>query len=91
MLATEAEAAILKRVIAPDSGGMPIEAARQILNLGFDEADHVRMGELSEKAQEGKLSQEEREELEGYINVSHLIALLQSKARTSLKRNGSTA
>lgn len=90
MLATETEVAILKRVIAPESGGMPAEGARQILNLGFNESDHARMGELSEKAQEGALSEAEREELEGYINVSHLIALLQSKARASLKRRGST-
>jgi hypothetical protein len=91
MLATEAEAAILKRVLAPEEGGFPTEAARQILNLGFTEADHARMADLSTKAQVGTLTTGEREELEGFINVSHLIALLQSKARMSLKKQGFAA
>jgi hypothetical protein len=46
------------------------------------------MAELSQKAQEGKLSDAERDELESYINVSHLLALLQSKARQWLRDPG---
>jgi hypothetical protein len=43
------------------------------------------MAELSSKAQEGTLTPEEQDELDGYINVSHFIAFVQSKARISLK------
>ena len=85
MVATTAEAAILKRVISPESGDLPREAAQQILKLGFSESDHARMAELSARAQEGTLTDSEREELDAYTNVSHFVALLQSKARTSLK------
>jgi hypothetical protein len=91
MLSSDVEAAILTRVITPDQGGLPMEAARQILNIGFSEADHARMAELSDRAQLGSLTAGEREELEGLINVSHLIALLQSKARISLRKQGSAA
>ena len=64
---------------------MPPEVARAILTLGFQESDHARMRELSEKAQDGALTDAERDELDGYINVSHFIAFIQSKARISLK------
>jgi hypothetical protein len=87
MLATEAEAAILKRVIRPEEGDFPVEVARELLRLGFQESDHARMAELSAKAQDGTLTQTEQDELDGYINISHLIAFIQSKARMSLKQH----
>jgi hypothetical protein len=85
MLATETEAAILKRVIHPEWGNLSPEAARQLLQLGFDESDHAHMAELSSKAQTASLTPSEQDELDGYINVSHLIAFLHSRARMSLK------
>ncbi|MBV8076429.1 MAG: hypothetical protein JO284_08530 [Planctomycetaceae bacterium] len=42
----------------------------------------------SAKAQEGTLTKAERAELEEYLRVSDLLALLQSKARLSLKKAG---
>jgi hypothetical protein len=91
MLATEAETAILKRVIRPDVGDIPPDAARALLSLGFPESDHARMAELSAKAQLGSLSAAEQDELDGYVNVSHFIAFIQSKARISLKNSGPTS
>ena len=85
MLATESEAAILKRVIQSDSGDVSPEAARALLAFRFTESDHDRMNALSAKAHDGSLSPAEKEELDGYINVSHFIAFVQSKARMSLK------
>jgi hypothetical protein len=85
MLASEVETAILKRVISPEIGDVSPEAAKALLALGFPESDHARMEELSDKAQEGTLTQGEQDELDGYINVSHFIAFVQSKARISLK------
>ena len=85
MLATPNEAAILRRVIRPEVGDISQEAARALLTFRFAESDHIRMAELSAKAQEGSLTQAEEEELDGYINVSHFIAFVQSKARISLK------
>ena len=44
------------------------------------------MTELAERNQGGDLSAEEREELDSYVRSGHLLALLHSKARKSLKR-----
>lgn len=83
-----AEAEILRRVLQPEQGDLVPDAAHALLALDFAENDHRQMAELSAKAQEGALTPAEREQLEGYINVSHLIAFIQSKARLSLKRQG---
>ena len=44
------------------------------------------MDELSAKAQKGTLTPEERAEIEELIRVNLKLAILQSKARLSLKR-----
>lgn len=79
------EAAILKRVIRPEVGDISPDAARALLAMGFAESDHERMAQLSVKAKQGTLTSGEQDELDGYINVSHFIAFVQSKARLSLK------
>ena len=86
MLITEAETAILKRVLRPDVGDVSPDAAKALLRLAFAETDHVRMTELSDKAQADALTPSEQDELDGYINVSHLIAFIQSNVRLSRKR-----
>jgi len=80
------ELSILGRIIDPEDPSLSPEAARSILLLDFRGSDHERMSALLTKNREGKLSDNERAELESYNNVSHLIALWQSKARVSLKR-----
>jgi hypothetical protein len=46
------------------------------------------MAQLSAKAATGTLTSDEREELAEYLRVADLLALLQSRARNSLKRAG---
>lgn len=84
-LSTKSEADILARVIGPNKSGLSPEAARSIMSLTFDPADVARMNELSREASEGSLSEEEQDELDRYERVGHLLAILQSKARVSLK------
>lgn len=79
------EATILSRVIAPDNGGMAPEAARSILGWKFPQTDLERMAVLSEKANAGRQSAVEQEELNDDERVGHLIGIAQSKARLSLK------
>jgi hypothetical protein len=43
------------------------------------------MHELSLKSQEGRISAQELDELDSYITAGDLLALLQSKARKTLK------
>jgi hypothetical protein len=80
------EAAIFGRLIRADNGDLPHELARYILTIGFDSQDQARMRDLAARNQEGLLSPEEKEELQGYVKAGHLLALLHSKARKSLKR-----
>jgi hypothetical protein len=44
------------------------------------------MRELAERNQEGQLSTEEREELDDFVKIGDLLAILQSKARKLLKQ-----
>ena len=64
------------------------ELARHVLRLGFAERDRARMHELAVKNQEGEISPAERQELDNFVKVGDLLAVLQSKARLSLKRLG---
>jgi len=84
------EVAILSRVLKPNTPSLTAAAAKAMLELEFDDADKHRMHQLSSKAQEGTLSRREQQELNNFERVGHLIGLMQSKARRSLKaRQGS--
>ncbi|HEY7116256.1 MAG TPA: hypothetical protein VH475_06710 [Tepidisphaeraceae bacterium] len=82
---------ILERVIAPQRGGMSSELARHVLGLEFSESDHARYGELSAKARDGTLNTDERAELEEFLMVNNLLAILKSKARVSLRQHNPAA
>jgi hypothetical protein len=74
------EAAILNRVIQPESGDWPRAAAETILGIGFDPKDLELMSLLLEKAQSGSLSTEEAEVLENYRHIGKLLELMKSRA-----------
>lgn len=67
---------------------MSAEAARGILALDFAERDKARVKELGIKSNVGTLTAEERSELESYVRVGKMLAVLQSKARRSLRPGG---
>jgi len=79
------EVALLNRLIRPERNGLSAAAARSILAIDFDADDRARMRELSAKARAGTLSAKEKAEIESYERVGHIIDLLHSKARCSLK------
>jgi hypothetical protein len=81
------EAAILARVIPADEEELSPAAAQYQLTFRFGESDIARMSELSELAQQGKLTSQEQTELDSYIHVSNLLAIMQSKGRRALKRS----
>ncbi len=84
-LLESSEAAILGRVIRPDAGDWPQDAAKAILALGFDQTDGDRMTLLLAKAKEGELMENEETELEHYRHVGRLLELMKSRARCSLQ------
>jgi len=78
------EAAILARMIQTRSGELSLEAANYLLSFQFDESDLSRMNELSELARQGLLSPAQASELDSYIHVGNLLAVMQAKARRAL-------
>jgi hypothetical protein len=78
-------AEVLRRVFDLPGHGMTPALAEGILALDFPEDDAVRIGELNARANEGQLTEDERAELEAYVNISDLLAWWQSKARQSLQ------
>jgi len=79
--------AILNRVIQPDDAMLSPDAARTLLVLKFQKEDERRMNRLAAKARQGTLTERERAAAEQYNLISHLLALLQAKARQTLKRH----
>jgi hypothetical protein len=78
------ETGILARLIQTRRDDLPRDAAEYLLSLQFEERDISRMNELSEMARSGSLSEAETAELDSYIHVSNLLAVIRSKARRSL-------
>jgi len=70
---------------------MSPEVAHRLLQINYSEADHARMAHLADKSIEGTLSDDEREELENYVVVGDLLSLLQSKARSYLRKHSPAA
>lgn len=79
------EAAILNRGCRSDQGTLDRKAAETFLRFGFADQDRARMEQLAEAARQGALTNSERSEIEGYERIGHLISLLKSKARVSIK------
>jgi len=78
------------RLFDPVSAVLSPEAALYILNLGFPQSDIDRMQELAEKARAGALTLEEHIEMDNYERVGHVLSLMKSKARKSLKKTRAT-
>jgi hypothetical protein len=85
---TLTEAEVFSRIFEPEKPNLSQSAAQSILSLDFRAEDRTYMNALAEKARQGKLTKQEDAELETYIQVGHLLAIMQSKARQSLKKNG---
>jgi hypothetical protein len=85
------EAAIITRMIHPETADLPDDAAQALLRLRFDQTDLDRMHELAVKNQDDALTTAEKAELESYLRVSYFIDLMHAKARLSLRASNSTS
>ena len=84
-------ASIFERIIRPTDGTLSAELAAYLLELDFPPADHSRYEFLSIRAQEGSLTEDERAELDDLLTASEVLAIFQSKARMSLRRQNPAA
>ena len=80
---------ILDRIIRPQQGGFSEEHARYVLSLDFTSDEQARYADLAAKAQEGSSALAEKAELDHLLMVNAMLAVLQSKARVSLKKHNS--
>jgi len=85
------QSGILERIIEPQRGGFSPEHARYVLSLDFSPEEHGVYASLSDKAQAGALSDQERADLDDFLTVNALLTILQAKARISLNRHGPAA
>lgn len=85
MAGQNTEAGILARLIQTRQDDLSRDAANYLLSLRFDDHDVSRMNELSELARLGELGTRDAAELDSYIHVSNLLAVMQSSARRSLR------
>ena len=83
------EASILSRLLDLRAADLTPAVAEFLLTIQFPSQDVPRMNQLSDLAQHGALSATQQAELDSYIHVSNLLALLQSRARKLLKAQGS--
>jgi hypothetical protein len=79
------EAAILARVIESGPAVITPDVARYLLSMQLPPGDEDRVNALSAKARDGSLSDAEAQELESYLHIGRLLAVMQSRARRLLR------
>jgi hypothetical protein len=82
---------IIRRIFGSDDEKLSPEVARFFLGLSLTDADNERIAELSEKSNAGTLSTDERDEPGMYMLAGDLVAIMQSRARLSLKNHSPAA
>lgn len=80
---------ILDRFLDPLTDCLTPEVARRVVALSLDRDTQERIEELREKANEGRLSDEERAEYEEAVEGLDLLGVVKSKARAALARHTS--
>jgi len=86
-MSTAYENTVLDEVLEPVARCFTPDVARQIVALRTAPTLQSRLDELAGKANEGELTEEEREQYEAYVEAIDLIGILQVKARKILATN----
>jgi hypothetical protein len=80
-------ATVLSRALQ-SKGDVPPEGARFILDLGIMADDKKRTLELLAKQQQGRITAQEREDLESYVEADNMLSILKAQAILALKKAG---
>lgn len=83
-MSTSHENTALDEVLEPVARCFTPEVARRISELRAALALQTRLDELANKANEGDLTDQEREQYEAYVEAIDVISILQAKARRVL-------
>ena len=81
------ENAPLDEVLEPVARCFTSDVARKIADLQAAPTFQTRLDELASKANEGELTEPEREQYEAYVDAIDVISILQAKARKILANN----
>ncbi len=76
----------LDRLLEPLAGCLSPDVAAKVADLRADDVMQDRIDYLAERANEGLLTTDEREEYTGYLHAIDVITVLQAKARSQLRR-----
>ncbi|MCE9545899.1 MAG: hypothetical protein K8T25_10330 [Planctomycetia bacterium] len=75
----------LDQLIEPFAECLTVEAARKIAAIKASDALQARVDELADKANQGTLTAEEREEYDRYLAGFHFVTIMQARARRLLR------
>lgn len=84
METTTQAAHFLDRVLDPIASSLNPEAARSIVELQIDPEIHARVTVLADRANEGELTPEERDEYLSYVEAADMLAIFKLKAKRRL-------
>ena len=76
----------LNRLLEPITGCLSPEVAAKVAEMRADDEMQERIDYLADRANEGELTSAESEEYAGYLHAIDVIAVLQAKARASLRK-----
>jgi hypothetical protein len=79
---------MLEQIAGLDAKNISPGTARHLLGLSFSRSHQQQVDALSQKARTESLTPAERAELDEFIRVADMLAILQSRARQALKRAG---
>ena len=83
------EHAVLDRFLRPFAECLTLEVAQRIVDLELDPHSQARLDELAAKANEGHLTDAERQEYEEFVDGIDLMGILKTRARTALVNHAS--
>ena len=72
---------IIGEILEPFTDSLTPESARKFANLKVKPSVQARVDELAAKANEGELSDAERQEYETFVHVGSIFALLKARAK----------
>ena len=78
----------MDRMLEQLTGCLNAESAHRIVALRIDPEIQARVEVLADKANEGLLSEEDRDEYKSYIEMADLFAILKLKAQRLVSSNG---
>ena len=81
-----ADAPVLERILDPVSRCLTPEVAKAVVNVRVDAETQALLDSLAEKSTAGLLTPAEQEEYSTFVAALDFLAILQSKARRTLKQ-----